>query len=224
MNVSQTTCGHPVRDRSAEYVAFNDVFAIITAIFLIQRFAYKIFDRVSFTADDWSCLSTVVIGTISTVINALYLTKNGLGRDIWTLSYSQITEFGRLFYIQEIVYFSEVGLTKLTLLLFYLRIFSSSTAARYLLIATIVVNCMSGFAFTLVAVFQCQPIAHFWQRWDGVHRGSCLNINAISWSNATISIVLDLWMIAIPLYQIRTLTLPWKKRVGVVFMFSVGTL
>lgn len=224
MNVSQTSCGRPVRDRTTEYVALNDAFAVITGIFLIQRFAFKIFGRVNITIDDWCALATVLIGTISIVINAQFLPRNGLGRDIWTLTSGQITEFGRLFYIQEIVYFGEVALTKLTFLLFYLRIFSGTTAARYLIIVTIAFNSLFGVSFGLVAIFQCQPVAYFWKRWDGVHEGTCLNINAISWSNAVISIALDVWLIAIPLWQIRSLTLPWKKKMGVILMFSVGTL
>ena len=51
-----------------------------------------------------------------------------------------------------------------------------------------------------------------------------LNKNAIGWANAAISVALDLWMIAIPLWQIRSLNLHWKKKIGVVIMFLVGTL
>jgi hypothetical protein len=51
-----------------------------------------------------------------------------------------------------------------------------------------------------------------------------LNSNAIGWANAAISIALDLWMIAIPMWQIRNLNLHWKKKVGVAVMLLVGTL
>lgn len=53
---------------------------------------------------------------------------------------------------------------------------------------------------------------------------SSLNSNAIGWANASISIALDLWMIAIPMWQIRNLNLHWKKKVGVAVMLLVGTL
>lgn len=51
-----------------------------------------------------------------------------------------------------------------------------------------------------------------------------LNINAIGWANASISIALDVWMLGIPLLQIRRLKLHWKKKISVAMMFFVGTL
>jgi hypothetical protein len=56
------------------------------------------------------------------------------------------------------------------------------------------------------------------------HEGSCLNINAIAWANAIISILLDVWMLAIPLWQLKGLQLDWKKKLGVGMMFSVAAL
>lgn len=38
------------------------------------------------------------------------------------------------------------------------------------------------------------------------------------------SIALDVWMLAIPLWQLRGLKLHWKKKIGVAAMFIVGTL
>lgn len=38
------------------------------------------------------------------------------------------------------------------------------------------------------------------------------------------SIALDLWILAIPLWQLRSLKMHWKKKVGVALMFCVGTL
>ena len=128
------------------------------------------------------------------------------------------------FYIQEIIYFVEVSLAKLTLLCFYIRIFPS-TRVRHLLLGTVVFNCLFGVAFGLVAVFQCTPISYFWVMWDKEHTGGkCIDINAMSWANAAISILLDVWMLAIPLSQLRNLQLGWKKKVGVALMFSVGLL
>ena len=39
-----------------------------------------------------------------------------------------------------------------------------------------------------------------------------------------VSVVIDVWMIAIPLSQIRKLELHWKKKVGAAIMFLTGTL
>lgn len=112
---------------------------------------------------------------------------------------------------------------KLSLLLFYLRIFPSQLMRR-LLWGTIIFDVMFGAAFVVTAITQCIPTSYFWTMWDHEHEGHCININAVGWANAAISIALDFWMLALPLSQIKSLRLHWKKKLAVALMFVVGTL
>ncbi|WZH50398.1 CFEM domain-containing protein [Fusarium acuminatum] len=163
--------------------------------------------------------------------------SHGLGRDIWTLDFDGITAFGFFFYLVGVFYFPLVSLLKMAVLFFYLRIFLG--LAHKLLWGTIIFNAVYGIIFTFLGVFQCTPISYFWTKWDGEHEGTwyiklprtplsssdifSLNINAITWANAAISIALDIWMLAIPLGCLRSLKLHWKKKIGVAAMFIVGT-
>lgn len=190
---------------------------------MIQRFAYKFYASLELGLEDWLTLATLLFGIPGSIINAKFLPANGIGRDVWTLTSEQITNFGRFFFVNEVIYFTAVALAKLALLFFYRRIFMG-TGVRRLLELTIAFNLLYGIAFSTVSIFQCTPMNYFWLKWDGLHKGHCININAFSWSNAIISIALDLWMLAIPLWQLRTLTLTWKKKLGVGLMFAAGTL
>jgi hypothetical protein len=129
----------------------------------------------------------------------------------------------RAFYIMEILYFTQVPMLKLTLLAFYLRIFPGREI-KLLLWATVIFNVLFGIAFVFAAVFQCTPISYYWDQWWGNVQGKCVDINALGWSNAAVSIALDFWMLGIPLSQLRHLNLHWKKKIGVALMFFVGTL
>lgn len=224
--VKKTTsiaCGRPPRDTSYAFVPLNAVFATLASLFVVQRFAYKIWTGTLLTIDDWITLAALVTSLPSAVFNSHVLVPNGIGRDAWTVSFDQITTFIRFFSIMEIIYFLDMAIIKLALLFFYLRIFLS-TNTRRLLIATIVFNSLLGIAFFFVAIFQCNPINYAWEKWDGEHEGQCLNINAMVKSHAIISIVLDIWMLAIPLWHLKNLNIDWKRKVGVALMFSVGTL
>lgn len=107
----------------------------------------------------------------------------------------------RFFYIMASLYFTQLTLLKLTLIFFYIRVFPAAPVQR-LLWGTVAFVVAWGFAFVIVAIFQCQPIHYFWNKWDGLHHGKCLQINAITASNAGISIALDLWILGIPLWQL----------------------
>ncbi|KAK3177409.1 hypothetical protein K4F52_009818 [Lecanicillium sp. MT-2017a] len=100
-------------------------------------------------------------------MNVEGFTKNGLGKDVWTLPPHTVSEFARYFYIQQILYL-------------------------FLYVEDI--------------------------------NGKCTEINLLGWINGVVSVVIDVWMIGIPLSQIRKLELHWKKKIGAAIMFLTGTL
>ena len=174
-------------------------------------------------ADDWLILATTLAGVPSTYIGVHGTAANGLGRDVWTLAPETITAFGMYFYVLVVLYFAQITLLKMSLLFFYLRIFPGD-GTRRVLYATVAFNAVFGVVFVFLAIFQCRPVSYFWEKWDGEHVGQCLDVNGIGWAHAAISIALDIWMLAIPLSQLRGLNLHWKKKIGVAIMFCVGTL
>jgi hypothetical protein len=195
----------------------------VATVFVAIRFAFKAtVSRTDFGYDDWSVLATLIAAAPSAVITVFGTVKNGLGQDLWTLTPTQITKMLQYFYIMAWLYFTQLMLLKLTLLFFYIRVFPSKGVQR-LLWGTVIFTILWGVAFIIVAVFQCQPIYYFWTKWDGMHKGTCLKINAITASNAAISIALDFWILGVPLWQLWGLKLHWKKKVGVALMFCVGT-
>lgn len=223
MNLTAVACGQPFRDRSQTYITVNNILSTIAGLFVLQRLAYKVWTRMDLVGDDWVAFVTILVGTPSTIIGVYFVTHNGLGRDIWTLTSSEITRFFFFFWLLEALYFIEICLGKLALLLFYVRIFSVPTVRR-LLWGTFIGTVLFGVAFVIASIFQCTPVDYFWHQWDGVHKGRCLDINSITWSNAAISIAIDIWVLAVPLWQLKSLKLDWRRKIGVGLMFCVGTL
>lgn len=198
--------------------------AIIAGGFVIVRFLYKIFyAKLDLGMDDWFVLATMIAAIPSAIITVHGMTSNGMGRDIWTLTPTQITKVLRYFYIMAWLYFTQVTLLKLTIISFYMRIFPAKPVRRVLW-GTFIFTVLWGTAFVLTAIFQCRPIHYFWTKWDGMHEGTCVSTDKLSWSNASINIALDLWILGVPLWQLRELHLHWKKKIGVAFMFCIGTL
>lgn len=44
------------------------------------------------------------------------------------------------------------------------------------------------------------------------------------WTRAAIAIALDVWIMAIPLWQLRKLSMDWKRKLAVGLMLCVGVL
>lgn len=222
-NITETACGAPIRDRTASCNVLVTALGSISAVIVVIRLFSKYFTGVGFGVDDYLIVLAIVAGLPSTVLISHGITSNGLGKDIWTLSSDQLITFFHLFYFMELTYFYEVALLKLSILFFYLRIFQEPLIRR-LIWATVVFTALYGIAFVLAGVFQCQPIDYFWNQWDGQREGRCFQINALGWTNAVISIIIDAWMLGVAVSQIIHLNMPWKKRLAVGLMLSVGTL
>lgn len=129
----------------------------------------------------------------------------------------------QVFFAMELLYFSQIGAVKLSILFFYLRLFPGPNIRKWIW-GTIIFNTIFTLLFILIGLFQCAPIRFYWKRWDNEHKGKCMDINALGWANAGISIALDIWMLALPMTQLVNLNLHWKKKLSVAAMFGVGAL
>ncbi|KAI9164064.1 Satratoxin biosynthesis SC1 cluster protein [Paramyrothecium foliicola] len=222
MNITSTACGVPVRDRGARFNAFSISFGAMTAfIVFIRMVRYYLSSGSNLGWDDLFIVITLAVGITGSVINSVALVPNGLGRDVWRVSFDELTAFIKWLYLQEVLYFAQISLLKISILFFYFRIFGKSNI-RIPILVTLVFNALCGIIFVFVGTFQCNPIEYNWNKWHGEAKGQCLNINGIAWANASVSIALDFWMLTLPLSQIRSLNMHWKKKVGVAMMFCVG--
>ncbi|KAG5989432.1 hypothetical protein E4U43_004500 [Claviceps pusilla] len=143
------------------------------------------------------------------------------------MSTEEMSVFAMYFYVLEILYLLDISLVKLTLLAFYLTIFPSVSTGlwtRRLLWACVAFNAMLAVGCILVTVFQCKPVSHYWMQFvDENATGSCLPSAPTAFVNGSLNVAQDLWMILIPLFEVRHLRLHWTKKAGVVFMFLLGT-
>ncbi|CEI63206.1 hypothetical protein FVEN_g253 [Fusarium venenatum] len=220
-NTTLTACGAPVRNHRGQFVSTNTVMGILSGLFIVQRFSTKIFLKLPLGLDDLFMVFVACTAVPSITINAYGLAPNGIGRDIWTLTPQQITNFGRYFYIMAILYFCLQTFLKLSMIFFFLRIFPTK-GVRKSLWSTVIFTAIFGLVYIFITIFQCRPISYFWTKWDHEHEGTCLDVNAVVWSSASINIALDIWILTIPLSQLKKMNLDWRKKIGVGMMFSVG--
>jgi len=147
----------------------------------------------------------------------------GLGQDIWTVPFDNITAILKVYYFDEDLYLTCLPLVKISMLLFYLRIFPQKW---FRISCFVTMGACAGYAiaFLLVSVFQCRPISFAWTHWHGETSGVCNDINAQGWTSAAINVVLDVIVLGLPLPVIAKLELNKRKKALFLLMFSVGFL
>ncbi|KAF2026135.1 hypothetical protein EK21DRAFT_74877 [Setomelanomma holmii] len=222
-NITSTACGAPLRIKGNEIRVSNIVLFVITAACVLLRLAHKgVFSTSELGWDDFIIVAALLSGLPSVIILDRGAIPSGLGRDVWTVPFDHITSFVHFVFTLEVLYFLQAALIKLSLLAFLLRIFPKPSTRR-ILWATVAFTIAWGLAFILVGIFQCRPISFFWTSWDHEGPGTCMNTNLLNWTNAIIGIAIDIWMLALPLYEVFRIQLSWRKKFSVAVMFFVGT-
>jgi hypothetical protein len=163
--------------------------------------------------------------------------NGGFGKHIWDLADGGLLDILRsrnfpclttkdifnswLVYVAESFYVVTLASTKISVLLLYLRIFPHEPF-RYAASATIGMIALSTVVIFFMTVFSCHPVAFFWNR--DIGGGTCININKLAYANSAMSIIQDLLIVALPLPVLVKLNMGKKKKIGVGFMFTVGSL
>ncbi|KAI1343544.1 hypothetical protein F5Y15DRAFT_236005 [Xylariaceae sp. FL0016] len=218
---SAVSCDQPVVDNSKKFVITVPLFGALACFFFILRVISRVIVGLqTWGADDWIMMVCVLV-SIPMFGMSLLLGKHGLGKDMWMVDPDDITEVLYLYYWDEIMYLFIISFTKVSVLVFYLRIFPRK-AFRVWAWILIAANIALGLAFVLSTVFQCTPINGAWVNWDGAFEGKCRDVGLIAWLAAGSSIVLDVATISLPLPELWRLNMARKKRIQIMLMFAVG--
>ncbi|KAJ5504426.1 hypothetical protein N7463_007300 [Penicillium fimorum] len=220
-NVTTSACGDPIRDRT-KIVSHAGVIGgtIALVAFILRMVARLRWCGGIFGADDWTMMLTMSF-LIPLSALSVVLANAGLGKDIWTLPFDNVTHILYVYFWDELIYLSILPLTKISICCFYLRIFPDRQfrTATYV---TIALNICYWIAFILISVFQCRPLPGAWHRWYEEENYKCNHINAQGWAAAALNMVLDIIVMALPLRQLYGLNLSVKRKSYVMCMFSLG--
>ncbi|KAH8837981.1 hypothetical protein MCOR27_006845 [Pyricularia oryzae] len=229
LRFSKLSCGEQPRDDRHVYYFVTIFFAVMSSALVVARLVYKVvtFGWLELGLDDLFISLTIITGVIpSAIITTHGALPNGLGVDIWAVPVDNIYTFLKFHFVVSIIYFLQVGLLKMSLLFFYMRIFPAKEIQRVLW-GTVAFNAAITINFVLMNALQCAPNPQlFWTAWDGEpqHQGSCnLSFTDVSLGSAAFSIAIDVWMLAVPMWELRKLQLHWTKKLGVAIMFATGT-
>ena len=110
------------------------------------------------------------------------------------------------------------------MLFLYLRIFPSKQfrLGCFFLIGLVT---SSAIAFVLVTIWQCNPVAAFWDKDLLAQPGArCFSSEAFWFSYSVINIILDVLILLLPIHEVLKLQLPSREKIALCAVFSLGIL
>ncbi|OJJ97623.1 hypothetical protein ASPACDRAFT_45714 [Aspergillus aculeatus ATCC 16872] len=236
-NYTRAACGIHEESKASLTPALAGSLGMLALIMTGLRMAQRTMMKRSFGWDDGLIVMAMACAAILNImafpskctsllkqaITKKPVQKHGLGTNIWTIPFEDITTQLKLLLIAEIFYMPAEALTQLSFLAFYLRIFPPGNF-RYIVYTLAGISVCFGISNTLIMIFQCLPVSYFWNSWSGEATGHCIDINTYSWYRAAMQIAMDLSIIALPIYPLSKLALSRRKKTLVLLMFCTGFL
>ncbi|EKG20982.1 hypothetical protein MPH_01707 [Macrophomina phaseolina MS6] len=127
--------------------------------------------------------------------------------------------FTQWFWLSIIFYNIGLGLTKISIIMQYLRIFATTQAMRYATLGTLAFTVLYALEAILLSVFSCTPVNFFWIRTSAGH---CVNFKALWFSHAALNIFSDVLIISLPMPVIKGLNIPTKQKFALMAIFALG--
>jgi len=121
------------------------------------------------------------------------------------------------------IYITTLALCKISILLFYLRIFPSR-AFRIICQTIAAATIVYTIVFLFLTLFQCTPVAYIWEGWQKASKGECRDPAVTAYVSAAINIALDFSILLLPVPWLVKLHVSLKRKLNVLLMFSIGVL
>ncbi|KAF2258476.1 hypothetical protein CC78DRAFT_587068 [Lojkania enalia] len=118
------------------------------------------------------------------------------------------------------VYKLIVTLIKVSILFIYLRLAIDKTFEK-ICKGTVCLLMTWEFIVIIVVPAQCRPLHKLWD-FTGEVQGSCINSSAFYLATSTFHVIMDVWILAIPLRLVKSIPKPTQGRLALFFIFGLG--
>ncbi|KAI1100245.1 hypothetical protein F4804DRAFT_53538 [Jackrogersella minutella] len=199
----------------------STVITCISAILIAIRTWIRFFALKKAGMDDYMAISALVF-TIG-YLAVLYLGKtNGMGLPMGTLTYMEMETLLKITFAIEILYYLVITSVKSSIVFMYDR-FAISTTFKRICLSTNILLVVFILASISVVVGQCRPLQKAWDLTRLV-QGSCINSTAFFYFTSIFGIVLDVWILLIPIPTLRHLQISKRNRRILYGVFGAGGL
>ncbi|KAI0834692.1 hypothetical protein F5Y06DRAFT_150230 [Hypoxylon sp. FL0890] len=202
-------------------VAVGTALTCITAIIVAIRVWLRFIVIKKAGMDDYMAIGALV--ALVGYLAVLYVGRtNGMGLPMETLTMDEMETLLKLVFVIEILYYIIITCVKSSIVFMYDRIAVSVTFKRVCLFT----NCLLLAFFIVcigVVVGQCRPLEMAWDV-TRLIQGSCINATAFFYFTSAFGILLDLWILAIPLPTLKHLQISNRSRHALYGVFGIGGL
>ncbi|KAI9675382.1 MAG: hypothetical protein M1817_001286 [Caeruleum heppii] len=197
--------------------ATNIAMGVVATVAVALRLYSRRLVKVKLQSDDY-CIIVALLLTWGTVGLTFELIDRGLGKHAILVDPSTLVTYLKVLYTYDLVYICILPIIKISILLFYHRIFTPRYFQRILYGVELfmVLWVVSGF---IVGIFQCVPVHKFWNL---EAPGYCINKPRYYMIEGIINIFTDFVILLLPMPLVWKLHITKKQKIALVGVFLLG--
>ncbi|EWY79988.1 hypothetical protein FOCG_17769 [Fusarium oxysporum f. sp. radicis-lycopersici 26381] len=216
---------HPDIDLSAN-TATSDRAAIISVLILALiaitlRFVARSIQRTKIHGDDWVIILSMALASGAAGL-AIAGGSYGAGKHIWAVDLDDLQQIYKILFGYTFLYSASCAVIKISILLFYNRIFATT---ELLFSLSMKFGYFLSISYPIVVWVTmgnaCKPFENFWTQFTGT-KGTCIDINTFFLALGIVNMINDFYILLIPVPHIFRLQMSLRKRIGVTGILMLG--
>ncbi|KAH8804479.1 hypothetical protein F5884DRAFT_407489 [Xylogone sp. PMI_703] len=207
-------------NRNASLRAAVITLMVIGTVFVVLRFIARSWQKgLSIEIDDIFCAIGLLFAH-GTAICSLVSLKYGGAKHLWVLTGEEFTTIWQILFAYVMIYAVAVTFTKLSIVLFYRRIFGMTwhlwicvfLAVSYMVTVIITIN------------VACRPLPYFWTQYTTPGaKGECIDVPLFFFANGIWAMLVDVCILVVPIPIINKLNMPPRQKFVVILILLLGS-
>lgn len=212
---------HAHQSKTGQLIGSTAALSALATVLVLARFITRVHTNVGLKADDWAIVIALLIAWGEFVTNVI-CGHNGLGRHLITVTPNEAIVLEKALYANVLVFPIAICIIQLSILLFYVRVFTLRDA-RFKIALLVCAGLSVGVCVSQVfpTIFQCSPIAYSWDK--AIVGGHCINVHVMWIAQDILFLVLDIYVVVLPLPMIWNLQITRPEKIAVSGMFLLGS-
>ncbi|OJD13330.1 hypothetical protein AJ78_06208 [Emergomyces pasteurianus Ep9510] len=215
-SIGKSTPGHP--NRGWDLWIVSTTMVIAASLFVCARLLGRYMSG-GIQIDDYTIFAAL-INSIFLSITENKAVAHGYGRHAYDLTEQEKILALKWFFAAQVLYKIVVTLAKMSILLLYVRTFYIE---RYFRRACTLLNIFiatHGTAFVLATIWQCEPVAGFWDK--SIPGFRCVKTLPFWLSFSVINITTDVIILVLPVQEILRLNLRLEEKLALSLVFTLA--
>ncbi|CZR70282.1 uncharacterized protein PAC_20184 [Phialocephala subalpina] len=203
-------------------LAINVLFIILPFAAVCLRLYARHQRRIPIDASDCCIIVALLLSNVFMITGIVMVVNCGLGfeQTVVTAEHGEgpMILFRKFLVIMQLLWSSSLALVKVSILLFYVRIFA---VGKFIIAAKFTAGFIVAWAISvfLCVFLLCRPFAY---NWDATITGTCGNSILSYVILGAVNLMTDLVLLSLPLPYIWTLRLRFRIKIALTITFTIG--